>query len=88
MEYPAEPYDLHSRRKANLKMNKNQNETDVWEVSETIDNAPLEPIPDAPAGLGEVPPKKHAPLQSDIPRRSSPRSPTFAYSCSASGSAF
>ena len=66
MEDPAEPYDLHSRRKANHTMNKNQNETDSWEVSETVDNAPLAPIPDAPAGLGEAPAKKRAPLQSDV----------------------
>ena len=47
-------------------MNKNQNETDVWEVSETFDNAPLAPIPDAPAGFGEAPPKKRASASSDV----------------------
>ena len=47
-------------------MKKNQNETETWEVSESTDNAPLAPIPDAPAGLGETTPKKRAPMQSDV----------------------
>ena len=46
-------------------MNKNQNETDTWEVSESTDASNLAPIPDAPAGLGEAPAKRRA-ANSDI----------------------
>jgi len=46
-------------------MKKNQNETETWEVSESTDNAPLAPIPDAPAGLGDAPAKRRA-SQSDL----------------------
>lgn len=50
--------NLHSRRKANQTMNKNQNETEIWEVSDVTDDAPLAPTPDAPAGLGDAPAKR------------------------------